>query len=239
MLVNDELVYTLMCENTGDIIVNAVTLVDVLPTGLPLQGAAPMPDRVTLPLLTWSLGNMVPGERRTVIVTTTAPSSAGVITNTALLDAQQRVVTQTVWATQVITQGAILRVRKTGSSPTVRLGDEMVYTLHYENAGNMPATGVWLTDTFPADISVHAAAPTASSLTDQQGVWDLADLNPDDSGKIVITATVGGQINRTLLNVADITGQAGSFPGHAWLETRVVPFLLYMPIVTRDYDSNG
>jgi uncharacterized repeat protein (TIGR01451 family) len=119
VLINDELVYTLMCENTSDIVVNEVTLIDVLPTGLPLVGASPMPDGATLPALTWSLGDLGPGERRTVVVTTTAPALTGVITNTALVDARQRVVTQTVWATHVISQGAILRVNKTGSAPAV------------------------------------------------------------------------------------------------------------------------
>lgn len=231
VLVDDALVYTLLCQNTGDTTADDVVLIDVLPTGLPHVAASPPPDEVTLPVLSWSLGDLAPGERRTVVVTTTAPASAGVITNTALLDARQKVVTQTVWATQVISQGAILRVTKTGSTPIVNVGDELVYTLRYENAGNEVATGVRLTDTFPADISVNAANPTTPDLTDQQGVWDLPDLNADDWGQIVITTTVGGQTDRTLLNVADVTAQPGSFPGHVELETDVRSTLMYLPIM--------
>ena len=235
VLINDELVYTLMCENTSDIIVNEVTLIDVLPTALPLVGASPMPDATTLPALTWSLGDLGPGERRTVVVTTTAPALTGVVTNTALVDAQQRVVTQAVWATHVISQGAILRVDKTGSAPAVQLGDELIYTLRYENAGNEIATGIKLTDTFPSGISVNAVSPSASEMTIQRGVWDLPDLNPDDRGHIAITTTVGGAGGRTLLNVADVAGQPDSFPGHAWLETKVWPSLIYLPLMARDY----
>jgi uncharacterized repeat protein (TIGR01451 family) len=235
VLINDELVYTLMCQNTGDTTVNDVTLVDVLPTGLPLVGASPAPDETALPVLSWSLGDLDPGERRTVVITTTAPASTGVITNTALADARQRVVTQTLFATQVISQGAILRVAKTGSAPTVRVDDELVYTLNYENAGNEVATTVRLSDTFPADISVTAASVGATSLTDQQGVWELGTLNPDDLGQVLITTTVEGQGGRTLRNLADITGQPGSFPGHAELETDVQPLLLYLPVVMQNY----
>ncbi len=235
VLANDELVYTLISQNTGDATANAGTLIDVLPSGLSLVSATPPPDAVTLPALTWSLGDLAAGERRTVTITTTAPASLGVIYNTALADARQQVVTQTVFATQVISQGAILRVTKQASAPAVDPGDELVYTLQYENAGNEIATGVRLTDTFPADIDVNAVSLPALSLTDQQGVWTFDELIPGAAGQIVISTTVGGKGGRTLLNVVDITGPAGSFPGHAELETDVRAFLQYLPVIMRDY----
>lgn len=235
VLTNDELVYTLIIQNTGDATVNDATLIDVLPSGLSLVSATPSPDAVTLPTLTWSLGDLAPGERRTVMITTAAPASLGVIYNTALADGRQQVVTQTVFATQVISQGAILRVTKQASAPAVDPGDELVYTLQYENAGNQVATGVRLTDTFPADIDVNAVSLPALSLTDQQGVWTFDELIPGAAGQIVISTTVGGKGGRTLLNVVDITGPAGSFPGHAELETDVRAFLQYLPIIMRDY----
>jgi uncharacterized repeat protein (TIGR01451 family) len=233
VLINDELVYTLMCQNSGDTPVNEVTLIDVLPGGLPLVGASPLPDQVALPVLKWSLGDMLPGERRTVVITTTAPASTGLITNTALADARQRVVTETMFSTRVVSQGAILRVSKTSSPSAVHPGDELVYTLFYENAGNAVATGVRLTDTFPTGIIVHSANPPTPGLDDQQGVWVLDTLNPDDTGQIVISTTVTQKGGTTLLNLADIVGQPGSFPGHAELETDVQKLLMYLPISTR------
>ena len=234
VLVNNELVYILHCENISDVIVDDVTIVDVLPTGLPLVAASPAPDVVTLPLLQWSLGQLEPGEIRTVVVTTTAPTLAGVITNTALADARQSAMTQTVFSTQVVTEGAILRVTKEGSAPVVGVGDELVYTLRYKNMGNMTATGIVLTDTFPSDISVDGVYPSATSLTNQQGVWSLVSLAPSATGEIVITTTVGGSPDRTLHNVVDITGH-DSFPGHAELATQVRCVLLYLPLVMRNF----
>jgi len=235
VLIDDELVYTLMCENTGDVTLNQVTLIDVLPTGLPLVEASPSPDEVTPPLVKWSLGNMVRGERRTIVVTSTAPGAAGIISNTAMLDARQRVVTPTLFATQVISQGAILRVTKTGSAPAVHVGDQLVYTLRYENAGNQIATDVRLTDTFPSDIDIIDVSTVALNPTPQQRVWELGQLNPDETGQIIITTVVRGKGGRILHNVADITAQPGSFPGHAELETPVRPSLLYLPVVMRRY----
>ena len=236
VLVNDVLVYTLRCENTSSIALTDVMVVDVLPTGLSLGGASPWPDEVTLPMLRWSLGNVGPGEIRTIVITTTAPAEAGEINNTALAAAQQGVLTQTVFATQVVTEATILRVTKEGSAPAVDLGDELVYTLRYENAGNLPATGVVLTDTFPSDIIVTDVSPAATSLTPQRGVWLLGPLNPGDSGEIVITATVRGKAGRTLHNVVDITAQQpDSFSGHAELDTYVRPVTLYLPVVMRNF----
>ena len=43
-LVNGQLVYTLRCENIGDVTLSDVTLVDILPDDLPLLGASPAPE---------------------------------------------------------------------------------------------------------------------------------------------------------------------------------------------------
>ena len=233
VLVNGQLVYTLICENTSGIAVNDVTVIEVLPAGLSFVSAFPSPSTQTPPVLSWSLGDLGPGEKRTIVMTTTAPASVGAIINTALADARQRVMTQTLLTTQVITEGAILDVAK-GGPETVSLGGELVYTIRYRNVGNSPAAGVVLTDTFPADISVIDVDPEATSLTSQWGVWSIGPVGPaSPEYTIVITASVRGNAGRTLLNVVDITGQTG-FPDHAEWQTQVRPILVYMPIIRRN-----
>jgi len=65
-------------------------------------------------------------------------------------------------------------------------------------------------------------------------VWQFSSLNAGASGQIVVTATVGGPAGRTLHNVADITAQPGSYPGHAERDTWVRFHILYLPIVLRN-----
>jgi uncharacterized repeat protein (TIGR01451 family) len=233
VLINGEMVYTLHCENIGDETAYDVTVVDVLPTGVPLVEASPPPDVVNLPLLSWSLGDLEPGQSRTVALTVTAPATAGVITNTALADARQWVVTPTVFATQVISDGAILRVTKQGSAPAVDVDDELVYTLRYENAGSQLADEVTLVDTLPADVAVKDVSPAPAFQTAQHITWTLA-LAPGTSGEMIITTTVEGSAGRTLHNVADITGP-DSMPGHAELDTPVRPRQLYLPIAMKSF----
>jgi uncharacterized repeat protein (TIGR01451 family) len=84
VLPNGQLVYTLLATNLSAVTVGAVTVVDVMPGGLPLVSAVPAPDLTALPLLRWSLGDLGPAESRTIVITTTAPAAAGVITNSAI-----------------------------------------------------------------------------------------------------------------------------------------------------------
>jgi uncharacterized repeat protein (TIGR01451 family) len=235
VLSDDELVYRLTARNTSDTTAHNVTLLDVLPTHAPLVGASPMPDEVSLPLLRWSLGDLAPGARRTIVVTTTAPASLGVITNTAALDGLRYVVTQTTFSTVVANPAAILRLNKHGSAESVIPGEQLIYTLNYENAGNEPVNSVRMTDTFPSGVTVNAAFPPPQLLTGQEAVWDLGTLEMDETGQVIVTTTVTSMGGTTLVNRADITGHPGSFPDHAELETDVRNLAIYLPFMIR-YD---
>jgi uncharacterized repeat protein (TIGR01451 family) len=234
VLTNDELVYTLQATNLGSATLSEVTVVDVLPAGVTLGSSSPAPSSVTLPMLRWSLGTLNPAETKTIVITTTAPATAGVIANSALGSAWQNVMTQTLFSTQILTSATILNVVKTGSASVVRVGDTLVYTLSYENAGNQTATTVRLTDTLPSGLTVIGTSQAPVVSTTQQLVWNVGTLNVGQQGQIVITTTVGGSGNRTLLNTADITGQAGSYPDHAELSTTVSAFKLLLPVIMKN-----
>lgn len=236
VLTTGELVYTLQCENASAQTMHDVTIVDVLPTGVAFGSASPSPETIIPPTLQWSLGDMAPGASWEAIITTTAPSTAGFITNTALADTSQGVFTQSLFSTQVVTQGAILQLVKNASEPTVYVGEQLVYTIRYENAGNQPATGVTLTDTLPVDVTPDAADPPWDSLASGQAVWNLGTLGPGVVDRVFLTVTVGGEAPRTIRNVVDIVGQPGSFPGHAERTTEVEQpfFLLYLPTIFKN-----
>jgi len=234
VLINGVAIYTLQATNLGSSALQDVTVVDILPAGVSLGSAAPSPSSVTLPMVTWSLGSLNPAATRTIVITTTAPGVTGIITNSAVASAWQNVLTQTLFSTQVTNNAAILNVTKMGSAPVVRVGDRLVYTLGYKNAGNQVATTVRLTDTLPSGLTVIGMSPLPTFQTAQNLAWNLDTLTAGQQGQIVITTTVGAPWGRTLLNVADITGQPGSFAGHAELSTSVPFFRMYLPIVVKD-----
>jgi uncharacterized repeat protein (TIGR01451 family) len=234
VLAERPLVYTLQATNVGTAALYDVTVIDALPTGVTLSSSTPAPSTVTLPTVRWSLGTLNPAETRTIVITATAPTATGIITNSAIGSAWQNVMTQAQLSTIVVIPATILQVTKTGSAPVVRVGETLVYTLSYENTGNVIATNVLLTDTLPAGLTVVGTSQPPITQTAQQLVWNVGTLDPDQQGKIVITATVGGPSNRTLLNIADITGQAGSYSGHAELTTTIPPIQLYLPLIRKN-----
>jgi uncharacterized repeat protein (TIGR01451 family) len=143
--------------------------------------------------------------------------------------------THTLFATNVVTDAGILRVRKEAHPTEVFVGDTITYTISYSNEGNQMATGVVLTDTFPADIDVTGYNPSPTSITSERGVWELGSLTPDGSGQIVITAIIRGDSGRWLHNSVHITGDGATFPGSTDLFTWVQERLIYLPIVLRRF----
>jgi uncharacterized repeat protein (TIGR01451 family) len=209
-------------------------VIDVLPTGSGLLETSPPADAVTSPTVQWSVGNLAPGEVWESTITVTAPSYAGIVTNTAFADAISTVMTRTLFATRVVTAAGVLQVSKEAYPEEVPMGNEVVYTISYSNDGNRVATGVILTDTFPADIIVTGYSPTPVSITSERGVWELGSLQPGESGQITITATVIGEPNRLLHNTVHITGDELTFPAYTELLTPVREWLRYFPLILRE-----
>ena len=233
VLANHPMVYTLRATNVGSAALYDVTVIDALPTGVTLGSSTPAPSAVTLPTVRWSLGTLNPAETRTIVITATAPTATGLITNSAIGSAWQNVMTQTQLSTAIVIPATILQVTKNGSASVVRVGETLVYTLDYENTGNVAATTVRLTDTLPSGLTVVGTSQPPVIQTAQQLVWDIGPLASNQQGQIIITTTVGGPWNRTLLNTADITGQAGSYSGYAELITTVPDIKIYLPLIMR------
>ena len=233
-----EIEYTLHCQNDGPVAYNNVEVIDILPTDVTLVSATIPPTENTTPLLKWAVGSLAPGASWEVTLVTAAPANVETITNTASLYAPTHTPMQALWATEVVSEGVILRVDKTGSADPVKRGDPLIYTLTYQNTGNVDATGVILTDTLPTDVIAVGAYPSPTTTIGQQWVWQLPlPLNAGVTETIVITTTVGPDASVALLNHVDI-----SAPG-AWgdsddLNTTVEQGnIIYLPLVMRAYTS--
>jgi len=233
-LSGDEVEYTLRIRNTGPVAYHNIELIDVLPTGVTLVNATVPPVEITLPLLKWAVGTLAPGALWEVTLVTTAPANVGVITNTVSLHAPTHTSAEAMWATQVISEGVILRVDKTGSAATVTHGDPLIYTLTYQNKGNVEASGVVLTDTLPANVIPVSAAPMPTDDTGQQWVWEIGTLAVGATETIVITTTVGQNAQGMLYNHVAISAP-GAFGDSDDLYTPVEQRNIYLPLILRAY----
>lgn len=232
-LIGGDIVYTLRCENVGPVAFNNVEVIDVLPTGVTLSGTSKPPVLTALPLVKWPVGTLAPGQAWEVTITTTAPSIAGLITNTAILNAPTHDALHDLLGTTVISEGVILDVAKTGAAE-VYPGEPLIYTLTYRNKGNQPASNIVLTNTLPAAVTAVGAAPPPSTTTGTQWIWGIANLAPGASGTIVITTTVNDDASGALYNFADITAP-GAWADHTSLRTTVKLRGIFLPLVMKAY----
>ncbi|MCW0484817.1 hypothetical protein, partial [Gaoshiqia sediminis] len=102
-----------------------------------------------------------------------------------------------------------LAITKTASKLIVQPGEEVEYTISYENIGNRTAIGIALTDDYDETYMtvVDAAGGTESAGT---LIWDLPDLLPGENGSLTYTMQVDADINNfpvgstNLLNIATL-----------------------------------
>jgi len=107
-------------------------------------------------------------------------------TSTILLPIKTDMVTVTF-------QAADLSISKIASPASINQGQEVTYTITYNNAGPAIATGVQVTDTLPVNFvyqrsssSAGLAAPTTAA--GNKYVWNVGSLMPGATGTITVVA---------------------------------------------------
>ncbi len=84
-------------------------------------------------------------------------------------------------------------------------GDDITYTISYENGNTYTVTGVTIVDTLPADVTYVSCT---GSCTPSGGTveWDIGTLTPGQSGSVTLTVNVktGTSPGTTIHNIATI-----------------------------------
>ena len=106
--------------------------------------------------MTCNLGTIPAGQSATVTIVVNIPSSAtGAVSNTASVTSPDDEVAGNNSDTEMSTIGVMadLQIEKTPATNPVTAGTQVIYTLKVTNNGPGDATGVTVTDTFPASLS--------------------------------------------------------------------------------------
>lgn len=97
-------------------------------------------------------------------------------------------------ANTVVTTGPLLRILKLGSTDPVEMGAQLVYTINYQNTGNVATSSVTVKDTLSAYLAFESASDNGQFVADPAGggvvTWNLGTLNAKDGGVVTITARV-------------------------------------------------
>jgi uncharacterized repeat protein (TIGR01451 family) len=176
--------------------------------------------------LTWGLGTLAPGASRTFSVRARAPSSMNPPAPPQNLVSQVSVTTTSQEVTTANNSAAVttrlvrpeIRVLK-GAPPAVLVGDELSYTLSYENLGSTVASSVVINDTLASGLTFTGfitnpggvCAYLAASRTVQCPIGSLA---PGAAGTVAFAARAEPTLpGASVANTAMIsTGTPGDSP---------------------------
>ena len=91
-----------------------------------------------------------------------------------------------------------------GLNVCVDTGDDITYTISYENGNPTDVTGVTITDTLPTEVTyvscTGGCSQSASTVT-----WNIGTLTPGQSGSVTLTVNVNsGTEGATIHNIATI-----------------------------------
>jgi uncharacterized repeat protein (TIGR01451 family) len=211
------LTYTLSWSVTGDEPATGIVITDAVPANTTYVSCAGAPCSQSGGVVTWNLGNRVPGNSGSVsfVVTVsnllpngTQINNTGYIADADGASAQGSAVT-------IVTSGHgfSLDKRDTGYDP-VAAGGTLVYTLDWSMAGTEAAQGVIITDALPVNTAFQSCGPAPCNLASGIVNWNLGNQNPGASGTVTMAVTVASPLpNGTLLtNVARISDGNGGLP---------------------------
>lgn len=209
--VSQSIHYYLSVTNNGPNNATGVIVTDNLPSQVTFLSATP-PTGVSVVgnLLTWNIGNLNVGDIVTLDVLVRI-DQAGEFTNTAnvtgneldpnLSNNQDSV---TVNAQQPT---ADLSISKTANNLVLNIGETVTFTIIVTNDGPDEATGVVVTDTFPAGlINITIGTPSQGTFTfiGEILTWNVGNLGREASANLEITAVVNQTGN--IINTANVTG---------------------------------
>jgi uncharacterized repeat protein (TIGR01451 family) len=200
--------YTLTVGNTGPNVATGVVLTDTLPPGVTFQSSNP-----GVPIcshasgsVTCDLGNL-PALANTSVAIVVIPTTAEEITNMAEVRANEPdpdLADNTATATTQVNPAADLEVSKGDDPDPVIAGENLTYTLIVTNHGPSRATGVVLTDTLPAGVTL-VSAPSCSDLSGSV-TCNLGNLTRGHRAQVTLVVAVDSSTTGTLTNHAGVRG---------------------------------
>lgn len=212
--IGDTITYTVSLTNQGGTVKRSVAVKDLIPWGCEVATAKD-DDNYDVPAVSeggridgssvvWTVGDIKPGETKTVHVTVKVTEKVGAKvsnqaywgdccggTNLASYDNSTNVLENPVKKTPEVTLA-----KTSDAGGTAVFGQTVTYTIHVANAGHGNATDVRVTDTVPRGTDYVAGSASASTRgvtasVDDNGIitWDI-DKVAHDGGSVDLTFSV-------------------------------------------------
>ena len=208
--------YTIVASNNGPSDDPAATLTDIFPadltctytsvaaggaSGNTAAGSGDLVETLSLPV-----GSSVTYTANCTI----DPSATGTLSNTATIASSVTDPTSgnnSSDSDTELTPESDLSITKVDDQEPVIAGTDLTYTVTASNAGPSVATGVTVTDTLPAGVTLVS---TSGCAEDPVGVptCSLGTLAPGDAAMFIVVVTVASSTTGVLTNVASVASEA-------------------------------
>ncbi|UCG69384.1 MAG: DUF11 domain-containing protein [Thermoplasmata archaeon] len=197
----DQITYTITYENTGTGDATDVVIEDTIDPDTTYVSATPAPDSIVGDVLTWNIGTVAGGDSAsiTLIVEVDAyVDDETILTNSVALnyeDNNNNPQTEEGDSVDVTVTAPIMTITKTADKETANPGDQITYTITYENTGTGDATDVVIKDTIDADTTYVSATPTPDSIVGDVLTWNIGTVSGGDSETITVIVEVDAYVD--------------------------------------------
>jgi uncharacterized repeat protein (TIGR01451 family) len=202
--------YTLTYQNTGNMNATNVTITEVYDTNVTFVNATPAPYSGTNNT-TWRFDNLTPDGKHTINVTVRVNDSVTdgtLLLNYVNITSEEGVEEEDREATEV--GEPVLVLCKQDYPDPVVAGNNLTYTVCYENLGSTNATNTNITDTLPPQVTFISASlkPNETANDNHTLLWNIGDLPSNERRNITINVSVniphpGGIISNYVNITAD------------------------------------
>lgn len=238
-LPSDDLVltYEVHLVNSSALTLTDVSMSDVLPwqdttyqRDAVVSAGTLMSDIVSLH---WT-GDLAPFSEEVVTFTVQVdPGFEGVITNTAVISQADLAMPVSVTAVAYVTTAPVLHITKTASPNAVDTGDEILYTIHVQNSGQL-ATNLLITDSLPVDTTyVTGSASGGGVLVGDELQWQLLSLDSGESASFTFRALVGSGSNAIINANYGVVSDEGAVDHGAPVTTPRNGSTVFLPFAAR------
>ena len=185
----ENVTFTITVNNAGPNAATGVNVRDQLPPGTTLVSASSPSYNSATGI--WNVGTVPVGGSQTLNLTATS-SSAGTNTNTAEIIAADQfdpnstpgngVASEDDQDSAAITSQQIdLSLSKTVDNARPNVGEEVTFVITVNNAGPSTATGVAVTETLPAGVTLLGSTPSQGNFNSSTGVWTVGTIGVNAS----------------------------------------------------------
>lgn len=207
--------FTVTAHNDGPFAATALTLRDVLPTGLVVVSATASQGSFDEAAGIWDVGALAVDANATLELVV-EPQALGEYRNTARLDSVAP--TDTNPSNDQDSAGFLVRppiadliVIKGVLPETAFVDDQVLYSVTATNAGPETVEGVFVTDTGSEGVAPDAVVEVDQGEVDlATGRWDIGILGPNESVRLLYSATVTAE--GTHVNTATVDAPVHSDP---------------------------